>query len=427
MNAASIIQEGSHMGSVLSRCARIHRLAMSCVVVACTAALTAPAAGAAPAPSPVQQALDTWVADGVPGAIALVRSDGSARHFASGVSDLKTARPIRPSDRFRIGSISKAYTSTVVLQMVAARRLSLEDSVEHWLPGLVPNGRAITVRELMNHTSGIPEYLDIPFFVRLLTDPLHFYTPRELVALAVAKPPTSPPGAAFSYSNTDYILLGLIVAAVDHVATVPGLEIAAAPLEIGRRVIAPLGLRDTSFPIVDPDIRGPHSHGYEIDLPPEIGPPVLDATRTSPSWAWTAGAIISTLDDVADFHRALFGGRLLRPAQQHQLETTVPAIPGALDYGLGVFKLQTPCGPAWGHDGSVPGYLTISLTSPDESRQAVVMANRDANTFTEQLFTDGNEVLISAFCGESVATPTARRMATVLPALLGLSGPAGGG
>jgi D-alanyl-D-alanine carboxypeptidase len=381
--------------------------AFAALVIACLAVLglSAPAPAATAAPPALQQALDKLVSDGIPGTIALERQGGQEWHAASGVADLTTKRPISPSDRFRIGSMTKAFVSTVVLQLAGERRLSLDDTVERWLPGVVPGGDAITVRQLLNHTSGLYNYTDEPFYLQLLRDPLKTWRPLELVQRAVAQPPLFAPGTSWSYSNTNYILLGLIVAAVDRAPA--SLRTASPALEVYRRIVAPLGLRHTSFPLFDPDIRGRHAHGYVIDPPPEWGlPAILDTTRFSPTWAWTAGAIVSTLDDVADFHRALFGGRLLAPEQQRDLQTTVAAGPDA-DYGLGVAKLQTPCGPAWGHDGGVPSGVSISLTSPDGARQAVLMVTRDANTWTEQIASDYESALLTAFCGE--ATPAAAR------------------
>jgi D-alanyl-D-alanine carboxypeptidase len=395
---------------VVSDGLRRPRRAFAILAIACLAALglAAPADAGTAAPPALQQALDTLVSDGVPGAIALERQDGQEWHAASGVADLATKRPISPTDRFRIGSMTKAYISTVVLQLAGERRLSLDDTVERWLPGVLPGGDAITVRHLLNHTSGLYDYIDGEFYVQLLRDPLRTWRPLELVQRAVAQPPLFAPGTSWSYSNTNYILLGLIVAAVDK-APAP-LQTARPALEIYRRIVAPLGLRHTSFPLTDPDIRGRHAHGYAIDLPPELGlPAILDTTRTNPSWAWTAGAIVSTLDDVADFHRALFGGRLLAPDQQRDLETTVAAGPGA-DYGLGVLELQTPCGPAWGHDGGMPSAVSISLTSPDGARQAGLMVTRDANTWTEQIGIDYGSALLTAFCGEAPPAAAVRAL-----------------
>jgi D-alanyl-D-alanine carboxypeptidase len=401
---------------VVSDGLRRPRRAFAVLVIACLAALGAPALApaATTAPPALQEALDRLVSDGVPGAIALQREGGQEWHTASGVADLTTKRPISATDRFRIGSMTKAYVSTVVLQLVGERRLSLDDSVEHWLPGVVPGGDAITVRQLLNHTSGLYNYTDVPFYMQMLNDPLKTWRPLELVQRAVAQPPLFAPGTSWSYSNTNYILLGLIVAAVDKVPA--PLQTASPALEVYRRIVAPLGLWRTSFPLTDPDIRGRHAHGYVIDPPPQWGlPAILDTTRFNPSWAWTAGAIVSTLDDVADFHRALFGGRLLAPDQQRDLETTVAAGAG-VDYGLGVLKLQTPCGSAWGHDGAVPSAVSISLTSPDGARQAVLMLTRDINTWTEQIAIDYGSALLTAFCGE--ATPAAAAAARPLVAAL---------
>jgi D-alanyl-D-alanine carboxypeptidase len=401
---------------VVSGCWRRLRVASPFTVIVCVTALGLPAPTRASAALPaLDQALDALVADGVPGAIALRREGQQTWYAASGVADLRTKRPIDSADRFRIGSMTKAYVSTVALQLAGEGRLRLDDTVEHWLPGLVPNGGAITVRQLINHTSGLYNYLDEPFYIALLRDPLQAWSPLELVRRAVAHPPLFAPGTSWSYSNTNYVLLGLIVAAVDEAPA--RLQMAAPALEVYRRIVGPLGLWHTSFPLHDPDIHGRHAHGYAIDLPPEWGlPALLDTTRTDPSWAWTAGAIVSTLDDVADFHRALFTGRLLGPDQQRELETTVPAGEG-VGYGLGVFTLQTPCGPAWGHDGGMPSAVSISLTSPGGARQMVMMVTRDQNAWTDQIKADYASALFTAFCGEAVPAAAARPLATTLASL----------
>ena len=394
-------------------------VALAFLAIACVATLGLPhhAQAATAAPPALRQALDKLVADGVPGAIALEREGGQEWRAAAGVADLQTKEPISAQGRFRIGSVTKGFVSTVVLQLVAERRLRLDDTVEHWLPGLVPNGDAITVRQLMNQTSGLYNYTDLPFFLEILHDPLKTWQPLELVHRAVTQPPAFAPGTSWGYSNTNYILLGLIVAAVDDAPA--ALQMASPAFEVYRRIVVPLGLWHTRFPLTDPDIHGPHAHGYLIDSPPEWGlPAILDTTRFDPSWAWTAGAIVSTLDDVADFHRALFTGRLLDPDQQRELERTVPVAPG-LDYGLGVFRTQTPCGPAWGHDGGTPDATTISLTSPDGSRQAVMLLTRSETTWTDQLLNDYVGAMLTVFCGEAPPPAAARSlaasMATALP------------
>jgi D-alanyl-D-alanine carboxypeptidase len=154
------------------------------------------------------------------------------------------------------------------------------------------------------------------------------WRPLQLLAVATSHPARFPPGSQWAYSNTNYVVLGLIIQAVTHHDAVR---------EVVRRVIQPLGLEDTLFPATDPEIDGPHTHGYLTNLPPSTGfPPTFDMTTMSPSFAWTAGAIVSTVDDLARFQRALFIGNLLRPAQRQELETTVPTPIGVL-YGLGVW------------------------------------------------------------------------------------------
>lgn len=372
----------------------------------------AQASGACPA---VQRALDEVVAAGVPGAMVLHRHGPRERFAAAGVADLATQRPIRRHDRLRVASITKSFVATTVLKLAAAGRLSLDDSVERWLPGLVPSGGAITIRHLLGQTSGLHDYLDAPFYVELLRNPLEGWTPRELVRRATAQPPLFAPGTSWAYSNTNYVLLGLVVAAADDLPA--GLERRSPAIEIARRISAPLGLWRTSLPLVDPDIVGPHVRGYAIGAPPEWGlPPVLDTTRLNPSSTWAAGAMVSTLDDVADFHRALFAGDLLAPAQQRELTTTVPAPGLGVDYGLGVYRLQTPCGPAWGHDGALPTGMIVSLVSADGTRQAVIFATRDVNTWTPQIATGYAAALMTALCGAPAPAAHARRLATQLGA-----------
>jgi D-alanyl-D-alanine carboxypeptidase len=183
----------------------------------------------------------------------------------------------------------------------------------------------------------------------------YIWTPRRLVAVATAHPPLFEPGAKFSYSNTNYILLGMIVeAATGHpVAT-----------ELRRRVFGPLGLRAT-FLATSQQIPGPHAHGYLVSGKG----PLQDVTRVSPSYAWTAGGIVSTASDVAMFYRALLGGRLLQPALLKEMETTVDG------YGFGLFKTHRPCGDIIGHDGALAAYLTFAFNSKDGKKQLVVLAN----------------------------------------------------
>ena len=316
-----------------------------------------------PAPK-IQRALARLTATEAPGAIVLVRDGNRTLRLTSGYGNLEKKTPIRANDRFRIGSVTKTFVATVVLQLVGEGRLDLDDTIEHWLPGLVPNGKRITVRELLNHTSGLFEVAnDQGFLARVLWKRTEVWSPRELVRIATAHKPLFKPGTNWSYSNTGYILLGLIAEAAS------GTPIGT---ELDRRIFRPLHLRNTSF-ASSPNISGTYAHGY---LPLDESQP-RDATVFSQSSTWAAGAIVSTADDLATFYRSLLRGRLLRPHLLHAMETTVPvpADPHAGGSGLGLFETGLPCGRVWGHEGTAFGYKTSAYSSKDATRQVVVMVN----------------------------------------------------
>ena len=313
----------------------------------------------AEAPQPeLQRALDDLVAAGVPGAVLLVREGDRTIRLTSGSGNLKPKTPMRAGDRFRVGSITKTFVATVVLQLVGEKKLRLTDTIERWLPGVVPNGKRITVRHLLNHTSGLFDYAgDRKWLEAAYRDPLRQWAPREIVAVATAHKPHFAPGAGWSYSNTNYFVVGLIVEA----ATGHKLE-----SELRRRIFVPLRLQATSLDTV-PRIAGPHAHGYFVR-------PLEDVTVGSPSYVWAAGALVSTADDVARFFRALLGGRLLRPDLLRMMETTVVDT-REFSYGLGLEKVPTRCGVAWGHSGGSPGYSVDSYNSKSGTRQVVVFVN----------------------------------------------------
>jgi D-alanyl-D-alanine carboxypeptidase len=201
----------------------------------------------------LQRDLNEVVAGGVPGAVLLIREGHRTIRLTSGHSKLKPKTRMRARDRFRVGSITKTFVATVALQLVGERRLALEDTVERWLPGVVPDGERITVRQLLNHTGGLFDFGgDGDFVTQAVRDPLRVWRPREIVAIATAHPPTFAPGAGWSYSDTNYVVLGLIVeAATGH------------PLagELRRRIFVPRRLRATTLPAA-PGIAGRHAHGY---------------------------------------------------------------------------------------------------------------------------------------------------------------------
>ena len=395
---------GRGSSSTGSRCRRLVVLLPAMLLV--VGLTVAPAVAASPVPAHpdgarLQALLDELVVDGAPGVLALVDDGpGPAWTGASGQARFDPRVPLRGSARFRVGSITKTMIATVVLQLVGAGTLRLDDSVERWLPGLVPNGAAITVRQLLNHTSGIFNYTDDPAFLgALFTDPTQTRSPQSLVAVATAHPPLFPPGAGWSYSNTNYILAGLIIqAATGH----------SPQRELNRRIFTPLGLHGTSFPVTDRGINGYHAHGYLLPGNPFVptSQPLDVTTLINPSWAWTAGAVISTAGDLARFYGALLGGRLLSPALLTQMETTVPINP-VFGYGFGLYSTRTVCGTVWGHNGSVPGYNSVALNSRDGKRHMVLMISTEPDAQTGPLLDLTQSTAICQMLGQDIAAAAA--------------------
>ncbi|MEU1283576.1 serine hydrolase domain-containing protein [Kitasatospora sp. NPDC005856] len=357
-----------------------HRRIAAAVVTAATLVALAPSAAiAAPAVPPnvsldLRPELNALVEHGTStAALAEVRDHGrTVFRGAVGTADLATGQPARADGRFRIASTTKSFVATITLQLVDEGRIKLDDPIEYYLPGAIPNGGAITIRQLLNHTSGLYNYLDDPH-VRsnteagnrefLATGRWTEYTPQRLLAISTAKPPYFPPNQGWHYSNTNYVVIGMLIQQVTGHSWRD---------EVEARIIQPLGLRHTTLPTDSTTVPGPHAHGY-FKFPEGPG----DVTRLSPTIADAAGAGISTTDDLARFHASLFGGRLLSPAQLSEMTTTVP-IPGAPDhaeYGLGVVRYDLSCGQFWGHPGEIPGYSTGLLGTRDGSRQYALSYN----------------------------------------------------
>jgi D-alanyl-D-alanine carboxypeptidase len=333
-----------------------------------------------------QHDLDAIRATGVSGVLAEVDAGPRRLRGTSGVADLQSAGPVNVDGYFRMGSNTKTFVSVVVLQLVGEGRLSLDDAVEHWLPGVVAgngnDGAAVTVRQLLQHTSGIYDYTnDLLAQIGSVEDFQRFrftsYTPEQLVAMAMAHQPDFAPGQGWNYSNTNYTLIGMIIKAVT------GRDWAS---QVTERIIRPLGLRHTFAPGTDTDLPDPHASAYlyfDRDTPIETA----DADLT---WANSAGALITTAADLSRFWDAIGHGRLLRPAQQREMRNTVLATtfqedrPG-LRYGLGMQWAPLTCGGGyWGHDGDVPGFSTRTGLSSDGRTTVVISISTSADTPVDQ-------------------------------------------
>ncbi|MEJ3746145.1 serine hydrolase domain-containing protein [Actinomycetes bacterium KLBMP 9797] len=342
-------------------------------VVTATTAVAVMVAPAAAAAGPqeadrvgLQSQLDDVVAAGAVGALAEVRDERGVWRGTSGVAERGTTRAVPVHGRFRAGSITKTFLATVVLQLVDDGELRLDDRVDAWLPGVVPDGR-VTVRHLLNHTSGLPDIrptLPLPPNPEFLDNRWRTWTAAELVRRALANPPVfEPPGDAFSYSNTGYTLLGQIVEKVTGQSYGD---------EVTRRVIRPLSLRDTEMPGTSPWIRGPRPHGYV----PIEGRGLVDYTVMNPSLFGAGGELISTTRDLNEFFAALLDGRLLPGHLLDQMRTR--GIEDGRKYGLGLAWRNTACGvEVYGNDGDAMAYQSWSFSTEDQSRQVTIALTPD--------------------------------------------------
>ncbi|KIF07460.1 alkaline D-peptidase [Streptomyces sp. RSD-27] len=343
---------------------------------------TPPAAGH----QATQRAIEAAVAAGVPGIAAEGRDGGGVWKTAAGVGDRTTGAPRGKNDRFRIGGMTNTFVATALLQMEAEGKLGLDDTVDHYLPGLVTgngnDGSAITVRRLLNHTSGLFDFLADPQYAEtyLTGDGYlrHRYdtlTPEQRVKVALSHEPPFRPGARHWYSNTNDVLAAMVL---EKAAGRPYAE------EVRRRIIEPLGLKATSNPGTSTLLPQPSARGYSrlfAAQPDRID----DVTETNPSQSWGNGDMISSAGDLNRFYEALMSGRLLPPRQLAEMKTTVdnPDFPGA-SYGLGIERLTLGCGTVlWYHDGGALGWISLSAFTEDARHQLTF--NYNANWGAETI------------------------------------------
>ncbi|MFJ2261236.1 serine hydrolase domain-containing protein [Streptomyces sp. NPDC087844] len=368
-----------------TRTRHLRRLALTGIATLAATTLTAPAALAdSPTPagahSATQRAMNTAVQDGVPGVAAQAKDIHGTWKATAGVGDLQTKKPRSAKDHYRVGSITKTFVSTVVLQLEAEGRLSLDDTVDKWLPGLVDghghDGRRITLRQLLNHTSGIFNYTADDTFARTYYLKDGFFehrfdelSPRELVRIATSHEPDFAPGTSWNYSNTNYVLAGLVIEkATGH----------AYGDEVRQRIIEPLGLGATLVPGTYPKVPGPSSRTYAKLAETTTGP-TYDVTELNPGLASASGEMISDAGDLNRFYSALLRGELLPRKQLAEMKTTVEvsAIPKAA-YGLGLIERELSCGVVvWGHGGGMYGSSSEAVTTADGRHSLAFNFNGD--------------------------------------------------
>ncbi len=319
-----------------------------------------------------------------PGAVALLITPDGTVTATYGTTERDGGTAVTVDDHIRVGSNTKTWTATVILQLVQEGVLALTDPVSKFRPD-VPDGENITIEQVLNMTSGLFNYSETPELNEALdTDPQRVWTPDELLALGLANPPYFPPGEGYHYSNTNYVLLGLIAE-----------QLEGRPLEeiLGDRIFDKAQLTNTSFPVgTDSALPEPYSHGYffgtnmltltDPALPEDMQEQARngtlapsDVTNVDPSWAWAAGAGISTATDLATWVDALTSGEMLTADLQQQrlasIRPTDPSNPQSPGYGWGIAKL----GPMYGHTGELPGYNSFMGSDPDNDITLVVWAN----------------------------------------------------
>jgi D-alanyl-D-alanine carboxypeptidase len=325
---------------------------------------------------------------GAPGVLVDVRTPHRTVKVRAGYGNLAEKTPVPWDARFRIGSLTKPFVAATVLQLIGEGHLSLETTVEEVLPAVVRgngnDGRHITVRQLLQHTSGLPEYLqEMGYLFSVEGFQEHRFdtvTPQHAVRLAMRNKPDFAPGTSWNYSNTNYTLAGMII------ETVTG---RTWQEEVRRRIVNPLDLTQTSLPGTKAGIPGPNAVGYRKFPGPGATAKdpnwtrAINVTRQNPSSGGPAGEIISTTRDATRFLRALIGGEVLRPAELAEMQRTVPtnkewrsSFPG-VRYGLGIMRIQSSCGPYWSHGGDIAGYQNRNGISADAERSVMVTMNTD--------------------------------------------------
>jgi D-alanyl-D-alanine carboxypeptidase len=308
----------------------------------------------------------------IPGAVVGIWQGKKSWVYAAGLSDIKTKSQMQPGYKFRIASNTKTFTSTVVLQLVDEKKLSLDDKLAKFFPQ-IPNSKKITIRQLLNHTSGIFDFVEDENFQKMyMGDPLRKLTPQEEIDIVLGHEPDFAPGKKWKYSNSNYALLGMII------EKITGSKIED---EVEKRIIKPLKLSQTSFPVT-PEMTGEYSHGYMVpeedledveELEDVINVEDLeDITLVNPSIPWAGGGMVSNVYDLKKWIRAVVRGELLSWAMRKERFHWIPTNTKDMEFGLGIMKLQDFIG----HNGKILGYASFILYSPKKDTTIVLFINK---------------------------------------------------
>ncbi|AWW35838.1 serine hydrolase domain-containing protein [Streptomyces cadmiisoli] len=366
---------------------------------AALATLAASPAGAAtsslPNPS-VTAVLDVQkqaLALGAPGALTRIDSGNSSYRISTGRADTAAGTGMDADRRFRVGSVSKSFTTVVLMQLVAEGRIDLDASANDYLPKALPDDR-ITVRHLLSHRSGLWDYTNdmfyytVPGFESVRNK---VFTYQELIDLSTAHKVNNEPGAAYSYSNTNFVVLGQLI---EHLTGVP------MATQYQQRIFEPLKLKNTSYVHPNITISGSYARGYLRQDDTTL--PLVDSTEQTVSWAQSAGAVISNSVDLNRFFSALVSGKLVPQTQLQEMMSMVPVnSDGTQSYGLGLRGRKLSCGvTVYGHTGTVQGYYTYAFTTADGKRSMTSMANTSNNGTVNTVLAG---TLEASFCGKGVA------------------------
>ena len=341
-----------------------------------SAAIALGAAGGAASAAPSKGEVESLksraqglVEAGYPAALAVVSdAKGESAGVAVGKGSLETGQAPPMDGEVRVGSASKTFVAVVVMQLVQEGKVGLDEPIETYLPGLIKgegiDGSKITVRQLLQHTSGLPEYTDTYLSSRAAESEnmQHYVPPRDLLDTALGKPAAFEPGTQWKYTNTNYIVLGMLI---ERVSQRPVGE------QIDQRIVKKLGLSHTYLPgNGEKKLHGPHPQGYHLSAEGKLE----DMTDLDTSLAWAAGGMVSTPSELNTFFQAVLDGRLLTQASIQEMKKGVDIGSGGRVYGLGLIGTPLSCGgTAWGHGGDIAGYHTRGGVGPDGTAVTVAV------------------------------------------------------